>query len=135
MDLGDPVGKVVDGFKLLLAGRTDGHDHDLPLSRNTELVRWGVEVAGGTVGLDFVPHGFLLKNGSEKPSEIRSSAELGNWIEGLESGSESVREGPTGAGGEFVVLGIEVVLVNVAGEVLRCFEFAFHESTVDDDLG
>jgi len=69
----------------------------------------------------------------EERSELCGRAEEGNGIERFQSRGEGVREGPHRARGEFRMRRLEIVLVNIAGEVTRNIEMVFDEYAVDDD--
>ena len=66
--------------------------------------------------------------------ELRRRLELRHGVEFLERRREGVRETPLGARRKLVVLGVEIEVVDAAGEVLRRFEFSFHEGAVNHEL-
>ena len=71
----------------------------------------------------------------DEACQFRRCLELWDWVKLFERGSERVRQAPNRSRLEFVVLWIEVVIVDVSSQVFRDFQFAFDEGLVDDHLG
>src|SRR5271155_1526544 len=67
-------------------------------------------------------------------SKHRRGLELWYRLERLECRGERIRETPNGAWFEFLILRVEVQVMHSASEVFGSFQFAFHESLVDDHL-
>jgi hypothetical protein len=66
--------------------------------------------------------------------ELRACLELGDRVEILERARERIGETPCHPGSEFLDLWIEIQIVHAASEMLRNFQLALHEGSVDDEL-
>src|SRR5580700_90922 len=83
-----------------------------------------------------------LSQVSEFPRESRikiltepgGCSELRHWFEFFEGRRESVREAPHRSRPEFVILRLEVVIVNAPGQVFRHLKLALNKRLVDDHL-
>ena len=73
-------------------------------------------------------------NALKKCSRLGRRLELRDGFQFLEGRSERVRQAPHGPRSEFFDLGIEIQIVDTAGQVFRGVELALHEGPVDDQL-
>jgi hypothetical protein len=67
-------------------------------------------------------------------AELGGCSELRHRFQFLERRRESVREAPHRSRPEFIVLRVEVVVMNAPGEMFRHLKLALNERLVDDHL-
>jgi hypothetical protein len=66
--------------------------------------------------------------------QLRRRLELRNGLQYLERGCERIRQTPDSPRPKFLVLWLEVQVMNCACQVFGSLQFAFHESFVDHDF-
>src|ERR1039458_7047590 len=77
---------------------------------------------------------WLLQAPFQKWPQLRRRPELRHGVQFLERGGERVRQAPCRARLEFLVLRLEVILVDGGGQVPWDLQLAFDERLVDDEF-
>jgi hypothetical protein len=70
----------------------------------------------------------------QKLAQLRRGLELRDRVQFFECGRERIRKTSDGPRTEFLVLRLEIQIMNGSGEMLWCLRFAFDESLVDDNF-
>src|SRR5437867_9240736 len=72
---------------------------------------------------------------AQKRAQLRRCFELRNWIERLESRGKGILQAPHGPGSELIELGVEIILVDVSGQMPGSFKRSLDKGSIDDKLG